>query len=227
MGKLFLQEVKENLSKEVGFSAFIYLKGGRFVYDSEFKEGCVGVISSELGQLFGGFGEDVLASFGNFPKVIQENNLDETKKDEISSQNEEKKDKKPVKTLRNRRTFRRKPGSKYMRSKEPEISIVFEEKARLFVEERDAFVSLVCDLIRARMCYYALQNYPDDLSDCAFKNDLGLDSMDEIEVIMGIEKEVGIRISGELEELMFSSYGVERTANSMVDYLIAEMKKKL
>ena len=227
MGKLFLQEVKENLSNEAGFSAFIYLKGGRFVYDSEFKEGCVGVISSEIGQLFGGFGEDVLASFGNFPKVIQENNLDETKKDEVSSQNEEEKDKKPVKTSRTRKTFRRKPGSTYMRSKEPKISIVSKEKARLFVEDREKFVSLVCDLIKARMCYYALQNCPDDLSDCDLTNDLGLDSLDEIEVIMGIEKEVGIEIPGELEELMFSSYGVERTANSMVDYLIAEKKKKL
>lgn len=227
MGKMFLQEVKENLSNEVGFSAFIYLKGGRFVYDSEFKEGCVGVISSELGQFFGGFGEDVLASFGNFPKVIQENNLDETKKDEVSSQNEEKKDKKPVKTSRTRKTFRRKPGSTYMRSKELVISIVSKEKARLFVEDREKFVSLVCDLVRARLCCYGLQNYPDDLSDCDLRNDLGLDSLDEVEIILGIQKEVGIEIPSELEELMFTHYGVGKTANSIVDYLIAEMKKKL
>ena len=58
MGKISIDDVKGKLLHSDGFCVFVYLDDGQFLYDTELKDGCIGVLSTDVVSMFEGIGCD-------------------------------------------------------------------------------------------------------------------------------------------------------------------------
>ena len=204
MGRILAKDVKEKLSKGESFSVFVYLEKNRFVYDTELNEGCIGVISSDIGSLFDMtmMSEDEVideqiaqAKRLNQPLIKQEYAGNEAPTDEnfISVDS--------------------------LVSGNLVISVVDLKKAKSF--DKNAIEERMIEFLKQNNKYVRKVTITNDAD---LSNDLGFDSLELIEFVMEIEKEFGVQIPDNVTEIILFSKKEFRTIKWISSFLFQQIE---
>ena len=202
MGRISAKEVKEKLSKGESFSVFVYLEKDRFVYDTELDEGCIGVISSDISSLFDMtmMSEDEVID----EQIAQAKRLNQPLIKPEYAGNEVPRGENFISV-------------DSLVSGNLVISVVDLNKAKSFSEK--AIEELLLELMEKRVkCDVKVT------PDVDVKEDLGIDSLDEIEFITGIEKKMGILVPNKVISTIFSTKKEFRTIKWISSFLFQQIE---
>lgn len=217
MDTIRLNEVKEKLLRGDSFSVFIYLKDGEFIADTELKKGCIGVFSTDIASIL----DDSIGDVNAF-------NFVETKKEKVLENIEPKgveanlvnsaSPEEPDEYDKAVEEFVKEYGKdEYL------IHIHNEDVAKGFLERGDVRDKLF--VILSEM----LENMGDTktklLDTLDFSEDLGFDSLDEMDLWMRIEFKFGIMVSNVVWEKLFASNRKHRTIKFLAKFIELELKK--
>lgn len=211
MGRISAKAVKEKLSKGESFSVFVYLNRSGFFYDTELDDGCIGVISSDIGALFDitKMSEDEVIE----EQIAQAKRLNQPLVRPQYQDNE-------VPTSRGVISVDRLVSGSLV------ISVVDLERAKKFKDVQvvskfiiDYLQSMVAEQIFEACGKKIVVTDKSDIHD-----DLWLDSLEAIELVMEIEKKIGLEIPDNVVETIFYSKKEFRTIEWLASFLVQQIE---
>ena len=210
MSSISVKEVKERLIKDDSFSAFVYLKGGKFFYDTELKEGCIGVLSTDIASMLDGFAceDDDEATLIELQIANAKSKCimrPEYRDNEVPTSNKAINQERLVSGIEN-------------------IFVCNLEKAKNFCD-KDKLEGLLVQFLKEQVSKWTeFSGEVDILVDSDILNDVGLDSLDAVDFIMKIEETLGIEIPYYVTETISFTKKEFRTVRWIASFLVQQIE---
>lgn len=206
MGKISKDDVKEKLLHSDGFCVFVYLDDGQFLYDTELKDGCIGVLSTDVFSMLEGIGGDeeydilsMQLEKASKPAVIRPEYAD----------NE-------VPTSENKISENR------LRSEMVIIYVNDLEKAKKYCNQKDMEQVLISEL--SEICGCDVQTCFNQNGDIDIREEFSFDSLDIVVLWGNVEEKIGVEVPDNVVNTIFSTKKEFRTIRWIASFLVNQIE---